>query len=448
MLIRWFKHHHFMNNNVRKYLGYAAGEIVLVIVGILIALQINAWYEDRKIRDNLSGQLQRVAESISQDLVDIARLKRHRTDAIFAYDRQRQAQASSGVNRDEIERWYNREFVETVSNLIADSQVPVSFVASTGAYRALESSSHVNHIDSDGLKSNLQDYYATVERIVFAEREANNYTREVTLKYQTESTRGLYKPFLQEPLLVWGGDMKDDPFYVEFRELYLELLNDTVTQALIRSGRSQQLLKEYEHLLSLGNALILEINAYIDDGQRIAPDFELLDIDGVTGPARVFQLGRFEAHSLGLFVSPFFSSFGTDIGALKMRGDHLRVTYRGGDNWAFLYSMVGSFDPSNRVLSLDYSRFDRIRLVLKRHSGCEDLRLILKDAEDPNDGNQVNVRLDLSDDWVTYEYDLSLFSDADLGKLNVVSGFLMHEAPCSFSIRDVTFLEPEQTPGD
>jgi hypothetical protein len=445
LLTRWFKHHHFMNNNVRKYLGYAAGEIVLLIVGILIALQINAWYEDRKIRDNLSRQLQRVAESISQDLVDIARLKQHRTDAIFAYDRQRQA--SIGQIED-AERWYNREFVETVSNLIADSQVPVSFVANTGAYRVLESSSHANHIDSDGLKSNLHDYYATVERIVFAEREANNYSREVTFKYQTESTRGLYKPFLHEPLMAWSGDNQDDPFYVEFRELYLELLNDTVTQALIRSGRSQQLLKEYEHLLSLGNALILEINAYIDDGQRIAHDFELLDIDGVTGPARVFQLGRFEAHSLGLFISPHFSSFGTDIGALKMRGDHLRVTYRGGDNWAFLYSKVGSIDWSNRVLSLDYSRFDRIRLVLKRHSGCEDLRLVLKDAEDANDGTQVNVRLDLSDDWATYEYDLSLFSDADLGKRHAVSGFLMLEAPCSFSIRDVTFLEPEQTPGD
>jgi len=31
-----------------KYLKYAIGEIVLVVIGILIALQINNWNENRK----------------------------------------------------------------------------------------------------------------------------------------------------------------------------------------------------------------------------------------------------------------------------------------------------------------------------------------------------------------------------------------------------------------
>ncbi|MFT6046016.1 MAG: hypothetical protein ACI9WC_001721, partial [Arenicella sp.] len=35
-------------NKVGKYLLYAIGEIVLVVIGILIALQINTWNEDRK----------------------------------------------------------------------------------------------------------------------------------------------------------------------------------------------------------------------------------------------------------------------------------------------------------------------------------------------------------------------------------------------------------------
>ena len=33
-----------------KYLRYAIGEIVLVVIGILIALQINNWNEQRKDR--------------------------------------------------------------------------------------------------------------------------------------------------------------------------------------------------------------------------------------------------------------------------------------------------------------------------------------------------------------------------------------------------------------
>tara|TARA_Y100000385_G_C13099534_1_gene643585 strand:- start:2936 stop:3121 length:186 start_codon:yes stop_codon:yes gene_type:complete len=34
----------------RKYLLYAIGEIALVVIGILIALQINNWNESRKDR--------------------------------------------------------------------------------------------------------------------------------------------------------------------------------------------------------------------------------------------------------------------------------------------------------------------------------------------------------------------------------------------------------------
>jgi hypothetical protein len=36
------------NNKTAKYLTYAIGEIILVVIGILIALQINNWNEDRK----------------------------------------------------------------------------------------------------------------------------------------------------------------------------------------------------------------------------------------------------------------------------------------------------------------------------------------------------------------------------------------------------------------
>ncbi len=36
-------------NKTRKYLKYAIGEIVLVVIGILIAIQINEWNRDRKL---------------------------------------------------------------------------------------------------------------------------------------------------------------------------------------------------------------------------------------------------------------------------------------------------------------------------------------------------------------------------------------------------------------
>ncbi|WP_242083509.1 DUF6090 family protein [Aestuariivivens sediminis] len=63
-----------------KYLKYAVGEIVLVVIGILIALQINNWNEERKLRDQerkilfeLSATLQTNCEEMIRDSLVRAR---------------------------------------------------------------------------------------------------------------------------------------------------------------------------------------------------------------------------------------------------------------------------------------------------------------------------------------------------------------------------------------
>ena len=38
----------FTEGKLLRYLGYATGEVVLIIIGILFALKINDWNEDRK----------------------------------------------------------------------------------------------------------------------------------------------------------------------------------------------------------------------------------------------------------------------------------------------------------------------------------------------------------------------------------------------------------------
>lgn len=38
-------------NKFSKYLFYAVGEIVLVVIGILVALQLNNWNEERAQRE-------------------------------------------------------------------------------------------------------------------------------------------------------------------------------------------------------------------------------------------------------------------------------------------------------------------------------------------------------------------------------------------------------------
>lgn len=61
---------------IGRYLAYAAGEIVLVVIGILIALQINNWNETRKAVENSRTLLAEFRKDLSTDLEGIDRVVR------------------------------------------------------------------------------------------------------------------------------------------------------------------------------------------------------------------------------------------------------------------------------------------------------------------------------------------------------------------------------------
>ncbi len=58
---------------LNKYLVYATGEIVLVVIGILIALQINNWNENRKLRVQELEYLKNLKHDINLNLSDITK---------------------------------------------------------------------------------------------------------------------------------------------------------------------------------------------------------------------------------------------------------------------------------------------------------------------------------------------------------------------------------------
>lgn len=76
--------------------------------------------------------------------------------------------------------------------------------------------------------------------------------------------------------------------------------------------------------------------------------------------------------------------------------------------------------------------------------GGERFPVHLKDSDDPDDGSQTDIPVILTDDWQTYDVDLTSFETADLGKLYIVAGFLFYQQPepVSFPIRNVSYLRP------
>lgn len=61
---RFFRLRFLSENKISKYLVYAIGEIILVVIGILIALQVNNWNEKRKLEAKVSENLHSLSQEI------------------------------------------------------------------------------------------------------------------------------------------------------------------------------------------------------------------------------------------------------------------------------------------------------------------------------------------------------------------------------------------------
>ncbi len=65
---RQLRHSLIMENKTSKYLKYAVGEIVLVVIGILIALQINNWNEVKKLEAKTQEYYVQLLDDLNKDV--------------------------------------------------------------------------------------------------------------------------------------------------------------------------------------------------------------------------------------------------------------------------------------------------------------------------------------------------------------------------------------------
>ncbi|WP_207764272.1 DUF6090 family protein [Hanstruepera neustonica] len=73
-MIKFFRHIRYnlmSENKTGKYLKYAIGEIILVVIGILIALQINNWNEERKVDFEVVKTLAEIRSNLISDSLSI-----------------------------------------------------------------------------------------------------------------------------------------------------------------------------------------------------------------------------------------------------------------------------------------------------------------------------------------------------------------------------------------
>lgn len=445
LLYRLIKQEFFMNREFRKYVWYAVGEIALVVVGIIIALQIDTWYENRQTHERLDDYLENIAKDIADDLQRIEALKIVRSDTIFEAFSTRLTALDPEVGYSD---QYNAGLTAAASEAIEKAQRKLYFVASAGSYRALESSGLMRALSDTEIQFRLSDYYRTVDRIAHLEQDMNTTVGELSLRFQTELSANFPRILFDEPLLLWQGDVDIDEQALEmFRRQYWEILDDSITHALLRTATNQLLLQEYEHLLSLGKILVDYLGGTESALATNEIATKIYSTDNPTAHPVLIEDGRPGYHSYGLFIAPT-NSKGLSQGytGVWIEDDALNVRYTGGDPWVYLYFKYGPSEIAVQRYSHDYSAYDRMQLTLRRdHSTeCSSLLLEIKDIDDAERGDLRNVPLLLTPDWQTYTVGLDEFVDADLTRLNVTAGFLfVGPEPCRIAIRDIRYLRPE-----
>lgn len=442
LLYRLIKREFFMTEEFRKYLWYVLGEILLVVVGIFIALQIDTWYQDKQTQSRLDDYLLDISQDIQSDLQRLEEVKVARTDTIFE-----SFSAFLGTTRpgDDPAEWYNAAFTRATSRAIEKAQSKRTFTASTGSYRALESSGLSPELSDTSLLSLLYDYYRSADKIVQLEEDLNELIAQLTLRYQIEATRDIPQIIVREPLMLWSSlDTNDNEHRNATREAYWSALTHPVTQSLLRVNISQSIMREYEQLSTLGHAIVERIGSQED----IVPAGRGMNVDSDAGYPILIQNGRPEYHSYGYFTAPA-ESFGWDMVYNRVWIDDsaLHVSYPGNMPWAYFYVKVGTIDIVFERYTADYSIYDRLHLEMKRdeHTVCSGLQLEVKDREGAFKSGLQSVPLELTPEWSSRTVALAEFVDADLTSLNVVAGFLYSSmAPCLISIRNVRYLRPDE----
>ena len=135
------------------YLLYAFGEIILVVVGILIALQINAWSEERKDRQLELVYYCQFLEDVNQDQQLLENLIRENDGRITSNNKLIHLLQQKTAERSEV--------IKALREVIA--KIRFRFRPSTSAFEDLKSSGKLAIIKDHDLKKQLLKYYADME---------------------------------------------------------------------------------------------------------------------------------------------------------------------------------------------------------------------------------------------------------------------------------------------
>ena len=240
-------------NKVSKYLLYAIGEIVLVVLGILIALQVNNWNESKKTKTQELKYLERLKLDLTQDTL---------------YYNQRIEKAKKGIegNTKALQMAYHHQhdLKELHELLDLHSYHSEHLTIQSGTYIEMTNTGNLNIIQNDELKIAIIELYRSSNEAAKHITEFNEFTVQILIDQSTVSpiTKYLGYPWIRDlynnEKMVNDSDWKfiNEPTSYEFR-----LLENCT---LIYLSKFKTLLPYYFNLKSKSKSIIEMIDEELE----------------------------------------------------------------------------------------------------------------------------------------------------------------------------------------
>lgn len=235
-------------NKIVPYLRYAIGEIVLVVIGILIALQINDLNEERKNRILEADYYCKLLEDIDQDALEI----KNQIDI----NQLRINSSNKFISLLQQPNFKQPEVMEAMLGSI--SKTTFTFQVSTAAFEDLKSSGNLGLLRDLKIKNKLIAYYSKLEGLIDVIDVNSDASIDAFFHYQKDFSEigWQYLPFVTTEIDTNIIDVKAlTPKDYPSNELRKQLMSDAV-MFLGNSSRKKDLyLVMVEEIKNIHNIL-------------------------------------------------------------------------------------------------------------------------------------------------------------------------------------------------
>ncbi|MDI1324041.1 MAG: DUF6090 family protein [Algoriphagus sp.] len=140
-------------NRGTRYIAYALGEILLVTIGILIALQVNTWNENRIDQKKEAGILKDLHQEFQLNKVSIDSSIQHHRTVLEAIKGVLNGMGKSGPE-------YSEDHLDSLINLTLDYD---NYIPSQTVIAELISTGKTNLISSDTLRTLIFQWVSEIE---------------------------------------------------------------------------------------------------------------------------------------------------------------------------------------------------------------------------------------------------------------------------------------------